>query len=54
MQGEFRKLAKLLLRKASQERVFMTYGGHSWPMPRISLRPPYYTNPRYEPRYPLL
>lgn len=51
---EFNPKVKWLLVDQSDEKVKMNYLQHSWLMPVIVKRPPYYTNPRYEPYYPLV
>ncbi|SFG87203.1 hypothetical protein SAMN02982927_03053 [Sporolactobacillus nakayamae] len=47
---------QLLLVNFSDEKVEMLYDDnpHTWPMPLIGPRPPYYTNPRYVQTYPIL
>ncbi|CAH0345367.1 MULTISPECIES: hypothetical protein [unclassified Bacillus (in: firmicutes)] len=46
---------RLLLVNHSDEKVMMLYDNdHTWPMPLIGPRPPYYTNPRYEKNFPLI
>lgn len=50
----FSPQVKALLINHSNEKVTMEYMNYSWPMPVISIRPPYYTNPRYEPEYALI
>ncbi|GGB32465.1 hypothetical protein GCM10011409_07350 [Lentibacillus populi] len=54
MRIEFNPKVKWLLVDQSDEKVKMNYLQHSWLMPVIVKRPPYYTNPRYEPYYPLV
>ncbi|MFE8694886.1 hypothetical protein ACFYKT_00775 [Cytobacillus sp. FJAT-53684] len=54
MQVEFSPMVKWLLMNQSEDKVRIKYMKHSWLLPVISERPPYYTNPRYEPYYPLL
>jgi hypothetical protein len=44
---------ELLLIPYSKETVEMTYTPYKWTMPLISIRPPYYANPRYESYYPV-
>ncbi|WP_185970927.1 hypothetical protein [Alkalicoccobacillus porphyridii] len=34
------------------EKVTMQYMRNSWSMPTITVRPPYYKDPRIEPYYP--
>jgi len=51
---EFNPTVKWLLVNESDERVCMSYLQHNWLMPVIAKRPPFYTNPRYEPYYPLI
>lgn len=45
---------KLLLVNHSDEKEEILYNSNTKPfkMPKIGLRPPYYTNPRYETYYP--
>jgi hypothetical protein len=45
---------KLLVLNHSNEKEEIQYNSNSKPfkMPKIGPRPPYYTNPRYEPYYP--
>lgn len=50
----FNPQARTLLINHSNEKVTMEYLNYSWPMPIITIRPPYYTNPRYVPAYPLI
>jgi len=50
---EFNPEVKLLLVNQSNEKVTIVYDGHSWPMPEIGWRPPYYTNLRYGFNYPI-
>lgn len=47
---------KFLLVDHSDEQVEMLYdfNSHTWPMPKIGPRPPYYCNPRYEQYYPVI
>ncbi|MBB6450501.1 hypothetical protein HNR44_002484 [Geomicrobium halophilum] len=54
MPYEFYPEVTLLTLDESDEEVTMRYIEDSWPMPKIGMRPPYYTNPRYEPYYPLI
>jgi len=51
---EFNPKVKWLLVNQSDEKVTMDYLRDHWSMPVIVKRPPYYTNPRYEPYYPLI
>jgi len=51
---EFNPQVKWLLVDQSDKKVNMNYLQHSWSMPVIVKRPPYYTNPRYKPYYPLV
>lgn len=48
----FPQVTRLLENK--EDDVRMEYLGYSWNMPTIAVRPPYYTNPVYEPYYPLI
>jgi hypothetical protein len=50
----FSPQVKILLIHHSNEKFTMEYLNYSWPMPVISIRPPYYTNPRYEPAYAII
>ncbi len=54
MRIQFEPEVKWLLIDQSEDKVRMKYLQDSWLMPVIAKRPPYYTNPRYEPYYPLL
>jgi hypothetical protein len=47
---------KLLLINHSKEKEEILYNSNPnpWKMPKIGPRPPYYTNPRYEPFYPVI
>ena len=47
---------KLLLVNASDEKVNVTYAFNEFPfkLPLIGPRPPYYTQPRYDPYYPVI
>jgi hypothetical protein len=47
---------KLLLVNRSNEKVEVQYNSNSAPfkMPKIGLRPPYYTNPKCEKYYPII
>ncbi|SEP81350.1 hypothetical protein [Piscibacillus halophilus] len=47
---------KFLLVNHSEEMVELLYdfNSHTWEMPEIGPRPPYYDNPRYEPYYPVI
>ncbi len=55
MQFEFNPEVMLLLQNYSEEKVVMLYDSdHTWPMPKIGPRPPYYFNPRYVQSYPLI
>ncbi|WP_193556974.1 hypothetical protein [Salicibibacter halophilus] len=54
MRYEFNPEVQLLLVDESDETVTMEYLSETWPMPKIGERPPFYTNPRYEPYYPLI
>ncbi|MFB3170887.1 hypothetical protein P5G62_027745 [Neobacillus sp. 179-C4.2 HS] len=47
---------KLLLINHSNEKEEIQYNSNTKPlkMPKIGPRPPYYTNPRYEPYYPVI
>ncbi|WP_269410734.1 hypothetical protein [Lentibacillus daqui] len=54
MRMEFNPKVKWLLVNQSDEKVNMNYLQSNWSMPVIVKRPPYYTNPRYEPYYPLV
>ncbi|QQK78030.1 hypothetical protein HUG15_22210 [Salicibibacter cibarius] len=54
MRYEFNPEVELLLVDESDEEVMMEYISETWAMPKIGERPPYYTNPRYEPYYPLM
>ena len=47
---------KLLLVNASDEKVNVTYAFNEFPfkLPLIGPRPPYYTQPRYEPYDPVI
>ncbi|MBY7142606.1 hypothetical protein KFZ56_05835 [Virgibacillus sp. NKC19-3] len=54
MQVEFNPSIKWLLIHQSDQKVRMEYLQYNWMMPAIAKRPPYYTNPRYEPYYPLI
>nr|WP_173720047.1 hypothetical protein [Heyndrickxia oleronia] len=54
MQFEFHMQVRDLLINQSNEKVTMHYMDHSWLLPMIGNRPPYYTNPRYEPYYTII
>ncbi|MEW9675404.1 hypothetical protein ABRT01_04350 [Lentibacillus sp. L22] len=54
MRMEFNPKVKWLLVNQSDEKVNMNYLQSNWSMPITVKRPPYYTNPRYEPYYPLV
>ncbi|MEK5442956.1 MULTISPECIES: hypothetical protein [unclassified Fredinandcohnia] len=43
-----------LLMNESKERVEVSYINHSFDLPQIGTRPPYYYNPRYEHYFPLI
>ncbi|MEH7274080.1 hypothetical protein [Neobacillus vireti] len=47
---------KLLLINHSKDKEEILYNSNptTWKMPKIGPRPPYYTNPRYEPYYPVI
>ncbi|MCM3569775.1 hypothetical protein M3183_16920 [Neobacillus mesonae] len=53
---QFSREAQLLLVDHSEEKVEVFYNSDSHPyrLPLIGERPPYYTNPRYEPYYPVI
>lgn len=53
---DFNPTVQLLLLNHSNEKVQMRYDSnpHTWSMPVIGPRPPYYANPRYELNYPLI
>ena len=44
---------ELLLVNQSDETVNVDYLNHTWELPMIGLRPPYYTNPSYVLNYPI-
>lgn len=44
----------LLLVDHSDETVELSYSPFTFHMPLIGLRPPFYTNPRYEPYFPVI
>lgn len=54
MRYEFNPKLKLLLMKQSKDTVNMTYINHKWPMPKTTVRPPYYKKPIYEMHFPKL
>lgn len=54
MRYEFRPYAKRLFQNQASHKVNLTYRGRIVRLPQTSLRPPYYTSPRYEPYYPLI
>ncbi|WP_180316682.1 hypothetical protein [Shouchella shacheensis] len=54
MHYEFSAEVNRLLENDSNETVSMRYLSHSWQMPAIGPRPPYYAHPRYEPYYPVV
>lgn len=45
---------KFLLIKSADEKANVQYHEHVFGLPVIGERPPYYTNPRYEPYYPVI
>ncbi|WP_010098786.1 hypothetical protein [Ornithinibacillus scapharcae] len=45
---------KRLLKNHSDKRVTVSYLDRNFILPKIGPRPPYYTNPRYEPYMPIL
>ncbi|MCM3715323.1 hypothetical protein [Halalkalibacter oceani] len=53
MNIEFFPEATRLLQN-EEEKVTMDYMTYSWDLPTIAVRPPYYSNPVYEPYYPAL
>ncbi|WP_186731398.1 hypothetical protein [Rummeliibacillus suwonensis] len=53
MRMEFFPEATRLLQN-EESKVTMEYLTYSWSMPTISTRPPYYSNPVYEPYYPIM
>lgn len=54
MRYEFSPEVELLLVNHSMEKVTMVYMEHSWLMPEIGRRPPYYCYPKYELNYPVI
>jgi hypothetical protein len=48
--------AKLLLVNRSEEKVEVLYNSNSkaFKLPKIGLRPPYYSNPKCEKHYPII
>ncbi|SFC46216.1 hypothetical protein SAMN05443252_103515 [Bacillus sp. OV322] len=56
MQHYFSREVKLLLINQSAEKDIVLYNdnAHSWTMPKIGKRPPFFTNPRYEQYYPVI
>ncbi|GIN72720.1 hypothetical protein J14TS2_31950 [Bacillus sp. J14TS2] len=54
MRVMFNPVIKWLLVNQSNEKVRMEYLQYSWPTSVIARRPPYYTNPQYEPYYSLV
>ncbi|HWL23117.1 MAG TPA: hypothetical protein VNR38_05110 [Ureibacillus sp.] len=54
MQYYFNPQVSYLLITRSREKVAVHYGTTNFKLPEIGPRPPYFTNPRYEPYYPVI
>ncbi|WP_162840594.1 hypothetical protein [Gracilibacillus timonensis] len=56
MQYYYNPEVKLLLVNQSNEKVGVRYeaGQHTFQLPKIGPRPPYYTNPRYGQYFPII
>lgn len=54
MKFEFRPEVEVLLENDTSQKVKMEYMNHTWTMPKLSHRPPFYNHPEYEFSFPKL
>ncbi|MCZ0701655.1 hypothetical protein J2T56_000137 [Natronobacillus azotifigens] len=54
MTFEYNPTIKILLQGNTKKKVSMEYREHTWMMPKVAKRPPYFMNPQYGWDYPII